>query len=350
MKLFLKSLIIALIIAGSINAQSINIPLRITDGVAADTIYLGVDTSATDGIDGMFGESELPPSPPLTVFDVRFTGNLIPPVPIGEGSKRDYRNGTRKTYGKRYHKIKYQTGTGSILKLSWTNIIPQVKIRLQDPVSGNLIDTTFTGTGTYTVPALYLSLGYLNLTVDYDPTVILNLKVIPEGFYNNITDRLSMKDTVKVYVRDNFAPFAVRDSARSLIDSVSFTGSFIFKNLQTGTYYIQTQHRNLIETWSKPGGENFIAGASQTFDFTSSVSQAFGSNLKLKGTRYCEYSGDIIRDGVINLIDVVAAYNSVTLFLTGYAPADVTGDKVVNLTDLVTVFNNSAMFVAVKKP
>ncbi|MBK7160907.1 MAG: hypothetical protein IPH77_20780 [Ignavibacteria bacterium] len=77
----------------------------------------------------------------------------------------------------------------------------------------------------------------------------LNIKVIQEGFYN-VGQKLNKKDTVKAYLRLNFSPYSILDSATATIDSVTFTGSFIF-NQPSGTYYFVVKHRNTIETWSK---------------------------------------------------------------------------------------------------
>lgn len=64
-------------------AQQINIPIRVTDGAASDTVRFGLDPTATDGIDPSLNEFELPPSPPSGIFDARFVGDGIG-IPIGQ--------------------------------------------------------------------------------------------------------------------------------------------------------------------------------------------------------------------------------------------------------------------------
>ncbi|MGB4851768.1 MAG: hypothetical protein WBQ38_05575, partial [Ignavibacteria bacterium] len=78
--------------------------------------------------------------------------------------------------------------------------------------------------------------------------VAAQIKLIMEGFYNPGTGKLNKRDTVRAYLRNITTPFAIIDSAKSVIDSVTFTGSFLFTNTASGTYYIQTKHRNSIET------------------------------------------------------------------------------------------------------
>ena len=64
--------------------------LSITDanGVS-DTVWFGVDGTATRSIDPWLCEIEYPPPPPVGVFDVRFVGWTI--FPFGQGLKQDYR-------------------------------------------------------------------------------------------------------------------------------------------------------------------------------------------------------------------------------------------------------------------
>ncbi|MCY7360911.1 MAG: hypothetical protein LH629_02415, partial [Ignavibacteria bacterium] len=129
------------------------------------------------------------------------------------------------------------------------------------------------------------------------------------------------------------------DSSKSVIDSVSFTGSFIFQNAPTGTYYIVTKQRNCLETWSKTGGVTFTQGSIMNYDFTTSASQAFGNNLKLKGTKYCVYSGDCNQDGVINDIDRTLIVNK--LGFSGFYPEDIDGNRFINALDRsVSVLNS----------
>ncbi|MBK8550557.1 MAG: hypothetical protein IPL53_05625 [Ignavibacteria bacterium] len=73
------------------------------------------------------------------------------------------------------------------------------------------------------------------------------------------------------------------------------TGSVTFANAQTGTYYIVVKSRNILETWSKSGGQLYTRGSAFSYNFTSAAAQAFGSNLILEGTKYCIYSGDLTR-------------------------------------------------------
>lgn len=175
-----------------------------------------------------------------------------------------------------------------------------------------------------------------------------NIKLSPEGLYNGTS--MNIKDTVKAYLRNSASPFAIVDSATAVIDSLSLTAPFVFKNANTGNYYIQIKHRNALETWSKNGGESFTRGITSSYDFTSLQTQAFGSNLKLKNTNWCLFSGDVIADGLIDQSDIIEINNKFGEFETGYKISDLTGDGLTDLTDLIIGSNNAASFVSVIKP
>ena len=173
------------------------------------------------------------------------------------------------------------------------------------------------------------------------PGIILNLKIIPEGIYYNLFNLLARRDTVTVYLRNITSPYSKVDSAKAVIDSMNFTGVFTFPNAPSGTYYIASKHLNSIETWSKAGGEPMTINNTTIYDFTTAASQAYGNNLKLKGSKYCAYSGDINQDGIIDASDLIKVYNDSYVGLTGrYIVSDLNGDSVVDASDISTTDNN----------
>ena len=173
--------------------------------------------------------------------------------------------------------------------------------------------------------------------------------LIMEGFYNIATNNLNMTDTVRAYLRNISAPYAVVDSAVGLLDSLTFKSGLQFSNAATGTYYIQLKHRNSLETWSK-FGINYIQDSTLNYDFTFAATQAYGNNEILKGTKYCLYSGDVTQDGFIDLADVVLINNASSAFTTGYVSTDVNGNSIVDLTDIIIASNNANNFISKKTP
>jgi len=177
-------------------------------------------------------------------------------------------------------------------------------------------------------------------TASLESITTINITVIPEGLLNTGTNQLRMRDTVKAKLWDLTGSYIV-DSATAVIDSVTFLVSFTFKNAPTGEYYIAISHRNSIETWSKTGGESYTHGAVMSYDFTSANTQAYGNNLKLKGGRYCMYSGDVNASGVINSTDRTLIRSNVGQ--TGYIKYDLDGNGVVNSADRTIVRNNTGI-------
>ena len=180
----------------------------------------------------------------------------------------------------------------------------------------------------------------------------INLKLLMEGMYSSTFNLLTRNDTVEVFLRNSSPPYSLVDSAQSTIDSISFSGLFNFNNSFSGNYYIVVKHLNCIETWSKNGGELLNTdGTLYNYDFTTANLQAYGNNLKLKGSKYCVYSGDINQDGFITLFDVIPIYNNASNFLSGrYLVTDLTGDGIVDLADVTLCYNNSSNFIKVRRP
>lgn len=181
------------------------------------------------------------------------------------------------------------------------------------------------------------------------PVKSLHLKVYEEGLY--FTGGKIIRDTMRIFLRENVAPFSLVDSSKCYLDSKG-EGIFNFLRASDNTdYYIQLKHRNSMETWSN-SGQRFIEG-SLYYDFTNSVRAAYGNNLKLVDStyhRYGIYAGDINQSGGIDLSDLIDIYNDAFFFRTGYLNTDVNGDSIVDLVDIILTFNNSFYFVTVQRP
>ena len=114
------------------------------------------------------------------------------------------------------------------------------------------------------------------------------------------------------------------------------------------SYYLVVKHRNSIETWSRLS-VSFVLNQ-LTYNFTTAASKAYGNNLKLKGTKYCIYSGDVNRDGSVDASDMALVDNDLFNFVTGYTFTDVDGDNNVDASDLSITDNNSYNFVSLMRP
>jgi hypothetical protein len=235
----------------------------------------------------------------------------------------------------------------------------------ENPLSGSIapagiqnVDLTFNSTGlalgTYTGKLRIASNDPVNPLKDVKvrlnvlSAVPSNITLALQGFYNNIS--LNMRDTARVYLRNVSSPYSLVDSAAAVIDSLTFTGSFLFANAPTGTYYLQVKSRNGLETWSKSGGQLYTSGSPFSYNFTTASSQAYGNNMVLKAGKYCQYSGDVNQSGNVDLTDVIQVSNAAANFASGYVVTDLNGDRFSDLTDITIAYNNSSSFVSKSVP
>lgn len=183
-------------------------------------------------------------------------------------------------------------------------------------------------------------------TIKYSQHILLSVNMFIEGFYDSqINSQVS--DTINVLLRDADPPYMVIDSAKAV---VAPDGSAVlkFNNAPAGKYYIVLKHRNSIETWSKSGGEQISLGTTSNYDFTHSVTQAFGNNMKevdLSPVRFAVFSGDVNQDGVIDASDLSLIGNAAYIGLSGYVVEDLSGDNFVDASDLSIVDRNSFSLV-----
>ncbi|MBK8383511.1 MAG: hypothetical protein WAU38_10400 [Ignavibacteria bacterium] len=169
------------------------------------------------------------------------------------------------------------------------------------------------------------------------PNCVLNLKLFIEGFYYS---GKMVPDTVSVTLRNSTSPFAVVDSAKSLLDA-SGNGTFNFKNASNGVgYYIDVKHRNAVETWSRT--PQHFTSSLMNYDFTTSANKAYGNNMILTGGVYSIFSGDVNQDQVIDAADLSQVENDAIIGFIGYVNTDVNGDDFVDANDLSIVDNNSS--------
>ncbi|MBS1517991.1 MAG: hypothetical protein JSS91_07880 [Bacteroidetes bacterium] len=178
--------------------------------------------------------------------------------------------------------------------------------------------------------------------------IFADIKMIPEGYYDQGLNRLNRKDTVSAYIRNSVSPYNVIDSSKAVIDSITFNGNFVFNNVASGNYYLKLKHKNTLETWSRAGGETITQGIGFSYDFTPFASNAFGNNMvqvDFLPVRYAFYSGDINDDGIVDINDMGYIENDIFNFTTGYAQSDLNGDGTVDLADITFADNNSFNFI-----
>lgn len=169
----------------------------------------------------------------------------------------------------------------------------------------------------------------------------LNLTALVEGMYNGTT---SVSDTLTVELRNVTSPYSLLESKKILMNTVG-TGIGSYSTVADGTpFFIVLKHRNGLETWAATG-KSFSSGT-LSYDFTTDSAKAFGFNVVKVGTKWCIYSGDVNRDGIIDLTDVIAVDVDNISFATGYLTTDINGDNLVDLGDLLIADNNNLRFIS----
>jgi hypothetical protein len=158
------ALLLALfLIVCSLHAQSplVAVPVSVSDstGVSA-ALTFGLDSNATDGLETKLGEQYLPPLPPAGAFDARFI------LPAGtDASSNDFRKGTPFFNGSVVYEMQFQPSAGSFVQIAW-NMPPGVSARMQDEVTGNVVDVPMNAQGNYIVQNAAV-VNRLKLTVNY---------------------------------------------------------------------------------------------------------------------------------------------------------------------------------------
>jgi hypothetical protein len=183
----------------------------------------------------------------------------------------------------------------------------------------------------------------------------LNLTVFLEGLFNGSTmnkaqngagDQFSgsTADQIQVELHNATAPYALVGGPYTVNVSTGGSATLTVPASLGASYYIVVKHRNSVETWNSAPVS--FSGASMSYNFSTSASQAYGNNLKLISGKYVIYSGDIDQDGLIDSGDMIPLDNDAAAFLSGYVTSDLNGDGIVDSGDMILLDNNGAMFIA----
>ncbi|MEO8446520.1 MAG: FG-GAP-like repeat-containing protein [bacterium] len=193
--------------------------------------------------------------------------------------------------------------------------------------------------------------SYLYIVPPISVNIKINLVLFIQGFYSQGSNT-QVSDTITGYLRSNISPYNIVDQCKTIV-SANGISSLKFSNALTGTYFLVIKHRNSIETWSATGILLRRELTPADYDFSISLSQAYGSNQKqidASPVRFGIYSGDVNQDGIIDVSDLVSTKNNANNFITGYVNTDVNGDNIVDVSDVVLCYNNGNNFVSILRP
>ncbi|MDQ3020017.1 MAG: hypothetical protein M3R36_05535 [Bacteroidota bacterium] len=331
---------------------------------AAGEYFLNFDPSIANGGSLIFSiiESELPinlqpRNPQVSGTQLKLASNIPPPsgqgyIVTGNGVK--------------IARVRLTTTSTSLfgnadqINLQWRNgpVPPNVNpvVKIFAYVGGTLTEIT-TPDKHYIVPQ---ECGNHMIPPEQIPweccdAKLLSTNLVIEGLYNTSLNELNRKDTVMVELRNLMTPNVVSHSFKARIDSIDLSGFYVFTYPWLfpweGQFYLVIKHHNSLETWSKITVYLQRGGGITNYNFTASDTSAFGNNLKLKGNKYCVYSGDVNQDGIIDIADMSLIDNDANIIATGnYLPTDLNGDNISDLEDLAIGDNNAINYVSVKKP
>ena len=221
-------------------------------------------------------------------------------------------------------------------------------------INDGLINATIPAGSTTGLISVVTPCGTANSLSNFSSEITLNLKVYIEGFYSAVNTMRaplggSNCDTIEVRLASSASPYTIMYTVKGIINT-SGNGVFTFPGSALGnSYYIIVKHRNSLETWS--GSAIPFPSTSNSFDFTTLVSQAFGGNqVQVSTGKWAIRSGDVNQDGAINTADFSFLQTTLSSFVVGYQVKDITGDNCLESTDYSLIETNSQLNLILQKP
>jgi hypothetical protein len=226
---------------------------------------------------------------------------------------------------------------------------------------------TPTSTGTFYIGWHCFSPGdQINVEVDQisvtalaPPSKALNLKLFLEGLYAGSSAMNKARgisgeqfpgttaDQVTVELHSAETGALVFSVANVDLSTSGLTNSTI-PAVYTGSYFIYIKnHNHLLTCTANPVS---FAGSTISYDFSTGLTQAFGSNMKIINGVAILFGGDENQDGIVGSTDIIDCENDGAAFASGYINSDINGDGVVDISDLILIDNNNAALVHAMLP
>lgn len=195
------------------------------------------------------------------------------------------------------------------------------------------------------------------------PTVV-NLTCLIQGYWDNgssmmspvlsnqgVTASATACDSIDVELH-NSTTYALEQSVRTMLNQ-NGTASCVFPPVSNtsiaGDYYIVVKHRSAIQTWSAVPVT--LGPTPVSYNFTTASSKAYGSNqTEVAPGVWALYSGDIVVDENIDLLDLGTLELDISNFSYGYVSTDLNGDGNVDLLDSPVLESNISNFIFSSHP
>ena len=179
----------------------------------------------------------------------------------------------------------------------------------------------------------------------WDGTSAMQPVLANQGQGNPTTDC----DSITVELRDENAPYGALHTTTAVLQT-NGTAACVFTTAVTpGNYYIAVKHRNAIQTWS---AAPVAISAVSSYNFSTAATQAYGTGAQVQVATgvWAFFSGDVVIDDNMDLLDIGSVETDANLFLFGYYSTDLTGDGNVDLLDTPIVEVNAGNFVFSQHP
>jgi hypothetical protein len=155
-------------------------------------------------------------------------------------------------------------------------------------------------------------------------------------------------DSIDVELHSDVSPFGVDATVRTVLQQ-NGTATCVFPPM-TGNKYIAVKHRNALQTWS---ANAIPMGTTVSYNFSTAANMAYGDNqieVSTSPSVWAFYSGDIIVDENMDLLDLGSLESDISNFGYGYLPTDLNGDGNVDLLDSPMLESNISAFIYSNHP
>jgi len=221
---------------------------------------------------------------------------------------------------------------------------------------------TYTAAGTYTATSLNAGgcthTSTLNLTIACNTTINLvcfiqgywdgTSAMVPALFNQGEVTTTGACDSIDVELHSDVAPYGVDAAIRTVLNQ-NGTATCVFPPV-TGNKYIAVKHRSALQTWSA----NPVAmSTTLSYDFSDADTKAYGSNMvqvSASPSVWAFFSGDVVVDENMDLLDLGAVESDISNFGYGYLPTDLNGDGNVDLLDSPMLETNISGFIYSNHP
>ncbi len=221
---------------------AVDIAVTLNDNAGGTKVLnFGLDLTATNGIDPLLGESDLPPFPPVGVSEIRF--DLEPYAGQALSSYKDYRGVPAFPFsGSLQHTLWWQMSTGATTMTVTYNLPTFVdSFRVIDPAGGVFFNSgLLTGSGAYTfTPPSFITKAFFNIYYDNATPVELTSFT---GIQSGLTVQLAWTTATEI----NNKGFDVERKIQNTWEKLSFIeGKGTTTEIQSYSY-IDDFSKNLV--------------------------------------------------------------------------------------------------------